>query len=92
MILDELEDRAAGVVTTAAVVVAGAFDVVLNSAELMIALSDQLLPIVSILVGRVGEALGVPQSLALRLLVIVAIAFLIHQITRLREAYNDETS
>jgi len=66
----------------------GVGDVLLNGADVLLSLSDSLLPIASILVGRFGEAVGIDQDLALWFLILVGSLFIVHQLTVVWDRYQ----
>jgi len=66
-------------------------DVMLNSADLLLTLSEVLLPMVSVMVGQFGSALGIDQSLATNALLFVGTLFLLRQTFKLIDKVKDET-
>lgn len=69
----------------------GVGDVLLNGADVLLSLSDSILPIASILVGRFGEAVGIDQELALWFLILVGSLFIANQILRIVDRLRAKT-
>jgi len=66
-------------------------DLTLNSADLLLSLSEVLLPMASIMVGQFGAELGVDQDLATNVLLFVGTLFLLRQTFKLIDKVNNES-